>query len=180
MEEEYIQQICEDIIRLKPDLVFTEKGVSGGLPQTPDQVDQVPLVSILCNILQCDTSSSALVYHPECDEEELFPATFITDPLVPCDLFLKRRTEAGKPSDVPVRLSLRSGSALPDEGKHHRHPPGEEDRQQPHRQVNCCYCARVVHLQPISWRHRGSSQQDTSLNCLSFSQGVRSSHRQSD
>ncbi len=29
MEEEYIQQICEDIIRLKPDLVFTEKGVSG-------------------------------------------------------------------------------------------------------------------------------------------------------
>lgn len=30
MEEEYIQQICEDIIRLKPDLVFTEKGISGG------------------------------------------------------------------------------------------------------------------------------------------------------
>lgn len=29
MEEEYIQQICEDIIRLKPDLVFTEKGISG-------------------------------------------------------------------------------------------------------------------------------------------------------
>lgn len=28
MEEEYIQQICEDIIRLKPDLVITEKGVS--------------------------------------------------------------------------------------------------------------------------------------------------------
>lgn len=28
MEEEYIQQICEDIIRLKPDLIFTEKGVS--------------------------------------------------------------------------------------------------------------------------------------------------------
>jgi T-complex protein 1 subunit gamma len=29
MEEEYIQQICEDIIRLKPDLIFTEKGISG-------------------------------------------------------------------------------------------------------------------------------------------------------
>lgn len=29
MEEEYIQQICEDIIRIKPDLVFTEKGISG-------------------------------------------------------------------------------------------------------------------------------------------------------
>uniref|UniRef100_A0A665TSG3 T-complex protein 1 subunit gamma n=1 Tax=Echeneis naucrates TaxID=173247 RepID=A0A665TSG3_ECHNA len=29
MEEEYIQQICDDIIRLKPDLVFTEKGISG-------------------------------------------------------------------------------------------------------------------------------------------------------
>lgn len=29
MEEEYIQQICEDIIRLKPDLLFTEKGISG-------------------------------------------------------------------------------------------------------------------------------------------------------
>ncbi|XP_055013304.1 T-complex protein 1 subunit gamma isoform X1 [Boleophthalmus pectinirostris] len=28
MEEEYIQQICEDIIRLQPDLVFTEKGIS--------------------------------------------------------------------------------------------------------------------------------------------------------
>lgn len=33
MEEEYIQQICEDIIRLKPDLLFTEKGISG----TPHQ-----------------------------------------------------------------------------------------------------------------------------------------------
>lgn len=32
MEEEYIQQICEDIIRLKPDLVFTEKGISGLSP----------------------------------------------------------------------------------------------------------------------------------------------------
>lgn len=31
MEEEYIQQLCEDIIRLKPDVVITEKGVSGGL-----------------------------------------------------------------------------------------------------------------------------------------------------
>ena len=29
MEEEYIQHICEDIIRLKPDLLFTEKGISG-------------------------------------------------------------------------------------------------------------------------------------------------------
>ena len=29
LEEEYIQKICEDIIALKPDLVFTEKGVSG-------------------------------------------------------------------------------------------------------------------------------------------------------
>uniref|UniRef100_A0A8C6UDL7 T-complex protein 1 subunit gamma n=1 Tax=Neogobius melanostomus TaxID=47308 RepID=A0A8C6UDL7_9GOBI len=28
MEEEYIQQICEDIIRLQPDLLFTEKGIS--------------------------------------------------------------------------------------------------------------------------------------------------------
>uniref|UniRef100_A0A8C7GAW6 T-complex protein 1 subunit gamma n=1 Tax=Oncorhynchus kisutch TaxID=8019 RepID=A0A8C7GAW6_ONCKI len=28
MEEEYIQTICEDIIRLKPDLIFTEKGIS--------------------------------------------------------------------------------------------------------------------------------------------------------
>jgi len=27
-EEEYVQKVCEDIIRLKPDLVFTEKGVS--------------------------------------------------------------------------------------------------------------------------------------------------------
>uniref|UniRef100_A0A673Y2A7 T-complex protein 1 subunit gamma n=2 Tax=Salmo trutta TaxID=8032 RepID=A0A673Y2A7_SALTR len=28
MEEEYIQTICEDLIRLKPDLIFTEKGIS--------------------------------------------------------------------------------------------------------------------------------------------------------
>ncbi|XP_062320897.1 T-complex protein 1 subunit gamma-like [Osmerus eperlanus] len=28
MEEEYIKQICDDIIRIKPDLLFTEKGVS--------------------------------------------------------------------------------------------------------------------------------------------------------
>ena len=28
IEEEYIQKLCEDIIRVKPDLVFTEKGVS--------------------------------------------------------------------------------------------------------------------------------------------------------
>lgn len=35
MEEEYIQQICEDIIRLKPDLIFTEKGISGRLLRCP-------------------------------------------------------------------------------------------------------------------------------------------------
>lgn len=29
MEEEYIQQICEDLLRVKPDLVITEKGISG-------------------------------------------------------------------------------------------------------------------------------------------------------
>nr|QBH73665.1 chaperonin [Thermobia domestica] len=28
LEEEYVQKVCEDIIRLKPDVVFTEKGVS--------------------------------------------------------------------------------------------------------------------------------------------------------
>jgi len=28
IEEEYIQQICADIIKFKPDLVVTEKGVS--------------------------------------------------------------------------------------------------------------------------------------------------------
>lgn len=28
LEEEYIQKICDDIIRVKPDVVFTEKGVS--------------------------------------------------------------------------------------------------------------------------------------------------------
>lgn len=29
LEEEYIQKICDEIIAVKPDLVFTEKGVSG-------------------------------------------------------------------------------------------------------------------------------------------------------
>ena len=28
MEEEYIQQVCADVIRVKPDLVITEKGIS--------------------------------------------------------------------------------------------------------------------------------------------------------
>ena len=28
LEEEYVQKICDDIIRVKPDVVFTEKGVS--------------------------------------------------------------------------------------------------------------------------------------------------------
>lgn len=32
MEEEYIQQLCEDIVRLKPDVVITEKGISGRTP----------------------------------------------------------------------------------------------------------------------------------------------------
>lgn len=31
MEEEYIKSICEDIIKVKPDLVITEKGISGKL-----------------------------------------------------------------------------------------------------------------------------------------------------
>lgn len=30
MEEEYVQQLCEDLIRLRPDVVITEKGISGG------------------------------------------------------------------------------------------------------------------------------------------------------
>lgn len=29
LEEEFIQKMCNEIIALKPDLVFTEKGVSG-------------------------------------------------------------------------------------------------------------------------------------------------------
>ena len=29
IEEEQVQKMCDDIIALKPDLVFTEKGVSG-------------------------------------------------------------------------------------------------------------------------------------------------------
>lgn len=28
LEEEFVQKTCEDIIRVKPDIVFTEKGVS--------------------------------------------------------------------------------------------------------------------------------------------------------
>lgn len=28
MEEEYIKSICDDIIKFKPDLVITEKGIS--------------------------------------------------------------------------------------------------------------------------------------------------------
>lgn len=28
LEEQFVERICEDIIRIKPDVVFTEKGVS--------------------------------------------------------------------------------------------------------------------------------------------------------
>ncbi len=28
LEEQFVQKLCEDIIRIKPDVVFTEKGVS--------------------------------------------------------------------------------------------------------------------------------------------------------
>lgn len=31
MEEEYVEKICEEIAAVKPDLVITEKGVSGRL-----------------------------------------------------------------------------------------------------------------------------------------------------
>ncbi len=29
LEEDYVQKMCDEIIAVKPDLVFTEKGVSG-------------------------------------------------------------------------------------------------------------------------------------------------------
>ena len=29
IEEEFVKQLCDDIIAAKPDLIFTEKGVSG-------------------------------------------------------------------------------------------------------------------------------------------------------
>ena len=29
LEEEYVQKMCDEIIAVKPDLIFTEKGVSG-------------------------------------------------------------------------------------------------------------------------------------------------------
>lgn len=29
LEEEYVQKMCNEIVAVKPDLVFTEKGVSG-------------------------------------------------------------------------------------------------------------------------------------------------------
>lgn len=32
IEEEQVQKMCEDIIALKPDIVITEKGVSGTVP----------------------------------------------------------------------------------------------------------------------------------------------------
>ena len=29
LEEEFVKQMCDEIIAMKPDLIFTEKGVSG-------------------------------------------------------------------------------------------------------------------------------------------------------
>ncbi|KAB1261059.1 T-complex protein 1 subunit gamma [Camelus dromedarius] len=57
MEEEYIQQLCEDIILLKPDVVITEKGISGHIE---DKTSSEPRVSGF----QLDTSTlSDLAQH---------------------------------------------------------------------------------------------------------------------
>lgn len=32
MEEEFVQQMCDQLIKVKPDLIITEKGISGKHP----------------------------------------------------------------------------------------------------------------------------------------------------
>lgn len=57
MEEEYIQQICEDIIRLKPDLIFTEKGISGTQTHTCSAVHRHGYLLMSC----CDPHHHTLM-----------------------------------------------------------------------------------------------------------------------
>jgi hypothetical protein len=39
LEEEYIRDICNDIIKHKPDLVITEKGISGNFKKEKVLID---------------------------------------------------------------------------------------------------------------------------------------------
>lgn len=76
IEEEQVKNMCDAIIALKPDLVITEKGVSG----------------------------------------RLYTAQFIKHSLT----------------------WIRSRTALPRQGQHHRYPPSPQDRQQPYRSCDGC------------------------------------------
>jgi chaperonin GroEL (HSP60 family) len=76
IEEEQVKQMCDAIIALKPDLVITEKGVSG-------------------------RSYSSCFFR------------------------------------APTNM-IRSRTALPCQGQHHRHPPSPQDRQQPYRSCDRC------------------------------------------
>lgn len=63
MEEEYIQQICEDIIRIKPDLIFTEKGISGtgSLTSEPQVCDVTQSDIIAVSLCSTDLAQHYLV-----------------------------------------------------------------------------------------------------------------------
>ena len=104
MEEEYIQQICEDIIRLKPDLVFTEKGISGMLHLSELNY------SSMGAFLRWRPVTARLVFNKSA-----------------CLLYKGRENKCHSFSTF-LLFTLRSGPALPGQGKHHRHPPCEEDR----------------------------------------------------
>jgi T-complex protein 1 subunit gamma len=46
MEEEYVRKMCEDIIKFKPDLVVTEKGLSGKLLSPPHHTIIIIIVTV--------------------------------------------------------------------------------------------------------------------------------------
>jgi len=90
IEEEQVKQMCDAIVALKPDLVITEKGVSGRLHRS------TPFMGLL--------------------------------------------------------TSTRSRTALPRQGRHYRHPPRPQDRQQPYRACDRCD-DRKLRIRSYRFRH---------------------------
>lgn len=53
LEEEYIEKICSDIIALKPDVVFTEKGISDLAQHFLLKVSTTLVKSCIYYVLSC-------------------------------------------------------------------------------------------------------------------------------
>lgn len=102
--------MCAEIVAFHPDIVITEKGVSGAFARLDRLIVGVFGVCVFCTYYRAidwradrDTCIHILTYEPN--------------------------NAPNKPH------SDRPGAALPAQGGHHRLPPHPQERQQPHRAV---------------------------------------------